>query len=341
MFKFRKANQELNNQANYAPGKKYMPKLQWYIIVAVLCLPIVLIILYIMYSHYYPHAKGVITTEEFVLNAPEAGFVKQVFVAQGRLVVKGDSLVLLSSPVLESEIALLEQQIKELKTEENSFKNYELATLEKSLDLAAIDMQSNQSYYEKLLSYQSRGMVTLLQLNQAKSEYLQSQNSYRNILAQISQSKIDFSVKKTEVFGDDIRKLEQEINQKMSQKSLLLIKAPTSAAVKEIAASNGEYIDQDKEVIVLASLDNFRIVAFIDSKYLKSAKLGSSVRIIMPNKTIVNGVIENIPKFTDRLYKGIDLVSEEGEKKVVLVIKPSDDFPEEYKISGIQVEVLL
>lgn len=82
-------------------------------------------------------------------------------------------------------------------------------------------------------------------------------------------------------------------------------------------------------------------MAFVDAKFLAKVQPGNSVRLILPNKEIYGGVVENIPSFTNKLYSGLDLIGSQNERKPVIIIKPNADFPANYKVNGIEVEVLL
>lgn len=341
MFKLKQVNRNPNNKAEYGLGKKLIPRLQWYLLAAFLLLPIIYLVGKIAYDNFYPHAKGIVVAEEFNINAPIDGYVESINHLQGDKVKISMNLVKLKSPILESQIITLSRQMKVLLQQKNAYQNPELIELEELKKQALGQIKTSKSYYDNLLVYQKQGIVTLLQLHDARQLYLNAEQQYKMILARITQTKLDFEVNKAQVFDDDIRKLELEMIDKNKQNELLNLVAPVNGTIKEIAVHNGEFVAKDKNLLVISSQDQFRILAFVDAKYLARVHAGAKVRLILPNKSITSGVIENIPSFTDKLYKGVDLVGSQNERKPVIVIKPESGFPDSYKVNGIEVEVLL
>lgn len=341
MFKLKQVNRNPNNKAEYGLGKKLIPRLQWYLLAVFLLLPIIYLVGKIVYDNFYPHAKGVVVAEEFNINAPIDGYVESINHLQGDKVKINRNLVKLKSPILESQIITLSRQMKVLLQQKNAYQNPELIELEELKKQALGQIKTSKSYYDSLLVYQKQGIVTLLQLHDARQLYLNAEQQYKMILARITQTKLDFEVNKAQVFDDDIRKLELEMIDKNKQNELLNLVAPVNGTIKEIAVHNGEFVAKDKNLLVISSQDQFRILAFVDAKYLARVHAGAKVRLILPNKSIASGVIENIPSFTDKLYKGVDLVGSQNERKPVIVIKPESGFPDSYKVNGIEVEVLL
>ncbi len=341
MFKLKQVNRNPNNKAEYGLGKKLIPRLQWYLLAAFLLLPIIYLVGKIAYDNFYPHAKGIVVAEEFNINAPIDGYVESINHLQGDKVKINMNLVKLKSPILESQIITLSRQMKVLLQQKNAYQNPEMIELEELKKQALGQIKTSKSYYDNLLVYQKQGIVTLLQLHDARQLYLNAEQQYKMILARITQTKLDFEVNKAQVFDDDIRKLELEMIDKNKQNELLNLVAPVNGTIKEIAVHNGEFVAKDKNLLVISSQDQFRILAFVDAKYLARVHAGAKVRLILPNKSITSGVIENIPSFTDKLYKGVDLVGSQNERKPVIVIKPESGFPDSYKVNGIEVEVLL
>lgn len=341
MFKLKQVNRNPNNKAEYGLGKKLIPRLQWYLLAAFLLLPIIYLVGKIAYDNFYPHAKGIVVAEEFNINAPIDGYVESINHLQGDKVKISMNLVKLKSPILESQIITLSRQMKVLLQQKNAYQNPELIELEELKKQALGQIKTSKSYYDNLLVYQKQGIVTLLQLHDARQLYLNAEQQYKMILARITQTKLDFEVNKAQVFDDDIRKLEMEMIDKNKQNELLNLVAPVNGTIKEIAVHNGEFVAKDKNILVISSQDQFRILAFVDAKYLAKVNAGARVRLILPNKSMASGVIENIPSFTDKLYKGVDLVGSQNERKPVIVIKPESGFPDSYKVNGIEVEVLL
>lgn len=341
MFKLKQVNRNPNNKAEYGLGKKLIPRLQWYLLAAFLLLPIIYLVGKIAYDNFYPHAKGIVVAEEFNINAPIDGYVESINHLQGDKVKINMNLVKLKSPILESQIITLSRQMKVLLQQKNAYQNPEMIELEELKKQALGQIKTSKSYYDNLLVYQKQGIVTLLQLHDARQLYLNAEQQYKMILARITQTKLDFEVNKAQVFDDDIRKLELEMIDKNKQNELLNLVAPVNGTIKEIAVHNGEFVAKDKNLLVISSQDQFRILAFVDAKYLARVHAGAKVRLILPNKSIASGVIENIPSFTDKLYKGVDLVGSQNERKPVIVIKPESGFPDSYKVNGIEVEVLL
>ena len=341
MFKWRKPQSNKIQQVQYGAAKKLFPRLQWYTLALVLCLPIVYLVGKIVYNNFYPHANGIITSEEIELSAPMDTYVAKVYAEQGQNVHIGESLIQLSSPQLESEISILNSQLANLLQEKNSYTNHELVTLQDMKQSAFAQYQATRKFYYAMLEYRKDGAVSLLSLNDARLQMINSQRSYEMVLARIQQNQQEFDVNKAQVFDTNIRNLELQIASKTKQQQLLALNSPINGAIKLIDKGMGEYVSKDKTVVILSSVNNFRVIAFVEPKYLNKITVGMKVRIILPNKQFTYGVVENIPQFTDQIYKGLALINDANDLKPIIIIKPSENFPNNFKINGVAVEVLL
>ena len=107
MLKWRKSQSTQIQQVKYGAAKKLFPKIQWYTLALVLCLPIIYLVGKIIYDNFYPHATGIITSEEVELSAPMDSYVSKIYTKQGRNVFIGESIVQLNSPQLDAEILTL------------------------------------------------------------------------------------------------------------------------------------------------------------------------------------------------------------------------------------------
>lgn len=341
MLKWRKSQSTQIQQVKYGAAKKLFPKIQWYTLALVLCLPIIYLVGKIIYDNFYPHATGIITSEEVELSAPMDSYVSKIYTKQGRNVFIGESIVQLNSPQLDAEILTLNGQLVNLIEQKRLYTNHELAVLLDMKKSAFIQYQATSKFYNSMLEYRKDGAVSLLSLNDARLQMINSQRSYEMVLARIQQNQQDFDVNKAQVFDTSIRNLELQISSKTTQQQLLEIKSPINGAIKLADKEQGSYVAKDKPVAIISSIDNLRVVAFVEPKYLNRIKVGQSVRIILPNKQFAQGEIENIPQFTDQIYKGLAIINDANELKPIIVIKPSAAFPSNFKIKGISVEVLL
>lgn len=341
MLKLKQLNRNPNDKANYSSGKKIVPKIQWYLLATFLLLPIIYLLGKIIYDNFYPHANGIIVAEEFTVNAPNEGYIKRINIQQGSKVLAGELLVEIKSEIIESQMTELNHQKQKLSEDKKAYKNTEITELNELKVQAFAQIKSSKEYYQNLLAYQKQGVVTLLQLHDAQLQYLSAQQEYKMIIARITQTRLNFEVNNLQIFDDDIRKLEIELNILNNQRASLKLIAPINGSIKDIAVHKGEFVTKDKAILIISSLDHFRVLAFVDAKFLAKVQPGNSVRLILPNKEIYGGVVENIPSFTNKLYSGLDLIGSQNERKPVIIIKPNADFPANYKVNGIEVEVLL
>lgn len=341
MFKLRKSTPDKLYQVKYGSAKKIIPRLQWYALAICLCLPLIYWLSLILYNNFYPHADGLLVSEEYLLSAPSDAYVGQIYVNQGQEVKTGANVIQLISPPLESEINTLQQQRVELNHQKAAYINTEISKLIPMKALAAQQISRAQKYYNYIASYRESGAVSLLQMHDAQMELTTAQQSYMAILAQIEQNQRNFAVNRAQVFDNNLRQIELLLALKVKQRQLLLIHSPIIGAIKEIPIHIGEFVPKDKTIAILASKNSFRVIAFVQSKYLSRLKVGNTVRIILPNHSFYPGKIINVPQFTDKIYKGIDLIHETNEQKPIIIIQPGTNFPAQYKINGIQVQILL
>lgn len=340
-MKLRNSNRNPNEGVNYGPAKKIIPKIQWYALSLMLLLPVLYMIGKLVFESFYPNADGIVVLEEFSINAPVDGYVESINYLQGEDVKLNSTLIKIKSPILENQIAELKNQLESLNQEKNNYQNHEISELEILQKQTLDQMAISKDYYNSLVNYRKSGIVTIMQVNEARQQYLSYEQQYKMILAKITQSKTNFETTKNQSFDTSINKINIDLIEKTEQLNMLNITAPINGAIKHISVHVGEYVTKDKNVMILSSHDQFRVLAYVDAKFLKKVHGNAKVKMILPDNTVCGGTIENTPSFTGKIYTGLDLVKLENEQKPVIVIKPDADFPVEYRVNGIEAKVLL
>ncbi len=127
-------------QINYAPAKRAAFRLRWWLLLAMILSPIVLLIWYLIGDKIYVLAPGIITTEPMEIRSSGSGIIRHILVSPGENVKVGQTLAELHDPVLEARINTIRKQQAEL--EDRSDEPLDKVVL-KPLQDALVDAKMN------------------------------------------------------------------------------------------------------------------------------------------------------------------------------------------------------
>ncbi|MBB71761.1 MAG: hypothetical protein CMF50_05130 [Legionellales bacterium] len=339
-FNFRKQKDIQKPRTKQALVKRNVPKIQWYILSAIIASPLIYFVFDFLSESYIVSAPGFVTFDTVSVRAPGQGYIANIDVKEGQSVAKNQTLLEFSSPQIDHRIALLEQEIKTLEELKANTVNKELAHFEEMSDEAKRSIVKSQKHVDTLEKHRKNGLVNIFDLNDAREELHAAKIQLSDIQRKMreSQHKFKFSIENN--YDDKIRKTQHEISQLNEQKQAFSIKAPANLTVINVLAYPGEYVTNGTKLMNLATDKNFSFRAFLKGKHMSDVKKDQVVTVMFPDKTKVKGIVYNTPKFVGDLPTETSLLKSE-DKKVVLMIKPTQEVPKKYQIYGISVKVTI
>ena len=164
-FNFRKQKDIQKPRTKQALVKRNVPKIQWYILSAIIASPLIYFVFDFLSESYIVSAPGFVTFDTVSVRAPGQGYIANIDVKEGQSVAKNQTLLEFSSPQIDHRIALLEQEIKTLEELKANTVNKELAHFEEMSDEAKRSIVKSQKHVDTLEKHRKNGLVNIFDLN--------------------------------------------------------------------------------------------------------------------------------------------------------------------------------
>jgi multidrug efflux pump subunit AcrA (membrane-fusion protein) len=137
--------------------------------------------------------------------------------------------------------------------------------------------------------------------------------------------------------GVSIAELDHDLLE--SEQRSMTLTSPYGGRVLDILAKQGEYVTPGEPLIVLARIDNPRVVAYASPKFGIRLKVGMTATIRFPDGTRTQARVAEPPTLTQRMPA--DLVDQFGLRPmtVVLNLLPRDKLNDSQRVQGLPVSV--
>ncbi len=248
------------------------------------------------------------------LDAEEGGKVEKVYIEEGEMVKKGDVILQLRNPDLNTTIMSSESELayhaNELRNTQIEIEQQQIENKQQKLevDLQVIQAKRKFKQYEKLFK---EDLI-------AKEDYLQAKEDY-----ELAQRKQELTYQK--MIQDSIFRANQKANMdeslennrlslQMARERLdnLNLKAPADGQLGQLDAEIGQSISKGQRLGLLHILTDFKIKAKIDEHYIDRVNRDLSASLERNDKTFMLDVKKVYPEVRDGQFE-IDLVFS-GEK---------------------------
>ena len=119
----------------------------------------------------------------------------------------------------------------------------------------------------------------------------------------------------------------------------MTLTSPYGGRVLDILAKQGEYVSPGEPLIVLARIDNPRVVAYASPKFAIGLKVGMTATIRFPDGTRTLARVAEPPTLTQRMPA--DLVDQFGLRPmtVLLNLLPREKLSDSQRVQGLPVSV--
>jgi HlyD family secretion protein len=223
------------------------------------------------------------------LDTSAGGQVEQRFVEQGELVEKGQPLVRLTNTNLQLDVMSREAQVTEqLNFLRNTQMNMETNRLDLSRDLLEVGLAIKhlQRRLNQTKSLVAKGLLAkdkLVEIADNLTYYL----ARKNLI--IERQKQQNSIRKVQVaqLEDSAKMLEKNLTFARKNLDNLLIKAPVSGYLSELAVEMGESKSRGARLGQIDIPNEYKLVVRLDEFYLNQVQTGMTVSVKRADATII------------------------------------------------------
>jgi multidrug efflux pump subunit AcrA (membrane-fusion protein) len=306
----------------YGPAKRFAFKTRWYFLLALVLSPLLIFAVHIFNNKVLITADGILTTNPIVLNAPQTAYIDSIKVKPGSKVDEKQTLMKMSSPLLETELSVLTDNFKRIKEEHllslNDLKSLHL----KKINLFKENMESQQSLSEEYSAYNKQGVLPLNEKYLIAENTLTARSRYEDALADYESIIIEHnngSVAKT------ILELELAVSKARIKDEMLKIKAPKNAKAVEVLVEEGAFVLEGEPLISISNLGTPEVHVYLSPKHMNYARMGQTAEVKMPNGDSYLGVITQPTQMAKNLPSQLSGPFENNKSviKVTLDISPT------------------
>ena len=233
-----------------------------------------------------------------LVNIVEGGSVKEIFVENGAMVVKGESLARMYNPntelnYLTQETAIIEQ-INNLNTGKLNIRNQELNLTK---DLVAIEHDYNDA--KRLADMNGRlfekDVISKNDWNAFKESLRFQQERKNNIQRSIQKEKQTNQLQISQI-NRSIQTMEMSLEILRNNKKNFLITAPESGRLTSFEPVLGKTYQAGESIGKIDSRQGYKLVAQVDEFYLEKVREGLKGQIEYKGKSLGVTVVKVIPE---------------------------------------------
>ncbi|MDQ6470276.1 efflux RND transporter periplasmic adaptor subunit [Flavobacterium sp. LHD-80] len=233
-----------------------------------------------------------------LVNVTEGGSVKEIFVENGAMVTKGQSLARLYNPntelnYLTQETAIIEQ-INNLNTGKLNIRNQEL-NLNKDLVLIEHDYNDAKRLYDMNSKLYDKEVISKNDWNTFKESLRFQEERKRTIQQSIQKEKQSNQVQISQI-NHSIQTMEKSLDILRNNKKNFLITAPESGRLTSFEAVLGQNFQAGQSIGKIDSKRGYKLAADVDEFYLEKVREGLKGQVEFKGKALEVIVTKVIPE---------------------------------------------
>ncbi|MBO4590562.1 MAG: efflux RND transporter periplasmic adaptor subunit [Bacteroidaceae bacterium] len=258
----------------------------------------------------YVNADGVLQPIRTVrVGAVEAGTISEIVAEEGAMVREGDTLILLTNPELEQQIAdqraafarlLRSQQEKELEMKQKRI-TIRQQTLQTTYELARLEKQFRLDQEEFRMGIKSRAELDL-----AEAEY---NYRHRSAELQLESLRSDSALASlhAESTRNELTDEQQRLRRSEARLRDLVVRAPCDGQLSNINAVLGQKIGSGSEVGEIKIMDRFRLASSLNEYYIDKLAVGQVATVTYGDAAYPLRISRIVPEVKDHSFP-VDLV---------------------------------
>ncbi len=233
-----------------------------------------------------------------LVNVTEGGSVKEIFVENGAMVTKGQSLARLYNPntelnYLTQETAIIEQ-INNLNTGKLNIRNQEL-NLNKDLVLIEHDYNDAKRLYDMNARLYEKEVISKNDWNTFKESLRFQEERKRTIQQSIQKEKQTNQIQISQI-NRSIQTMEKSLDILRNNKKNFLITAPETGRLTSFEPVLGKTFQAGESIGKIDSKKGYKLAADVDEFYLEKVREGLKGQVEFKGKTLEVLVTKVIPE---------------------------------------------
>ena len=330
----KKTNHDTQNgvKIEYAPAKRKISRLSWWLILALVFSPFVFFLLSLGKDWLFLTSPGYLTMENYTVTAPVAGTISQIYVKQGDTIKAGEPLLEIQPPAAEGDKAELIRAEAEL----TSLPGLTEQALPKgSLKAQKAIIASLEKEERTFRSLMEKGAATRAEYNQIKEKLLLARLDMEKALSVPAPPKDTSEQTRAAFLKEYITRIKKRLTE------TTVVAAARDGQIENISAPVGSGIRAGDQLMRITTTAQPYVVTYIyPENYGGDAVPGKTVRIIMPGsgRKIMATVAER-PLNADNVPGGLADSILAGRRGIVVFLKPQERLLSEEYINGMPVHV--
>ncbi len=247
--------------------------------------------------------EGIVEPQsEVLILSPASSIIKEILEEVGSHVNKGEPIIILDPSPVQSQIENIQDQ---LEMKENSLRKNRLNARSTRVDLdynvqvknlRIASLKSELADQEQLLEV---GGISPAKFEKTKQE-LELAEQDLVMLKEKNSIKLEQLEADEEGLRLQIDMQEKELAVKDEALSKMIIRAPSAGIILSIRGKVGEKVDNDRLLIEMSDLTNFKIQGKVDDDFSEQLKTGTKVYVALDNEKLT-GVVGTVnPVIRDR-----------------------------------------
>jgi len=261
------------------------------------------------FQEFIPVNGTVMPINTFYLDAVQGGGVVEIFIEEGSIVNKGDSILRLENTDLHLDImyreALLFEQINNLRNTKLAIEQYNLSLKSEVLDMD-LRIQNSKRDFEVQKAMREKDHNSQIEYDAAKDNYeywvrkrkltLESQRT-DSLLRAIQLQQLDASVERMQ---NNLEVVKQKLEN-------LVVRAPISGQLTSLNAEIGQLKSRGQRLGQIDVLDGFKIRATIDEYYISRVSKGQEGEVTVGDRSYKLAIDKVYTEVVDGRFQ-IDLI---------------------------------
>lgn len=258
----------------------------------------------------YVDVEGIVHPIMTILvNAKEPGNVKSIEAEDGRLMKKGDTILVLSNSELIREI---EDQRDEWEKQNITYREKELEMEQRSLTLRqqTLEAQYELEKIRKNFSLEKEeygmGIRSKAQLEVAQDEFNYKTESTKLKLESLKSDSSMTAIRK-ELLNNDRRRERKKLERSMERVEDLIVRSPVDGQLSFVKVTLGQRVNSGENIAEVKVLDQYKIHTSLSEYYIDRVTTGLPATISYQNVKYPLKVTRVVPEVKDRMFE-VDLV---------------------------------
>lgn len=250
--------------------------------------------------------EGVVEPQsEVLILSPASSIIKEILKEVGTHVNAGEPIIILDPTPIQAQIENIQDQ---LEMKQNSLTKNRLNARSTKVDLdynvqvknlRIASLKSELADQKQLLEV---GGISPARFEKTKQE-LELAEQDLIMLQEKNSIKLQQLEADEEGLRLQIEMQEKELAQKQEALGKMIIRAPSAGIILSIRGKVGEKVENDRLLVEMSDLTNFKIRGKVDDDYSEQVKTGTRVYVAMDNDTL-NGVVGTVnPVIRDRMIE--------------------------------------